>query len=310
MKLFRKVIAVSGAFIMMLTLAACSASQVTDVFDDLVEDTAEVTATVTPLPKTAITDPKKIDTDLAEPTFEKNLLGSVTVAKGEKYDLEVSASSPDGGVITYQWYKNNVNSNGGGSPINGATNSSYTVTASEVSSVFYYAVAINNHDDVCNMATSNTFEITTVKDGKWESDEFGKKYVNEDGSYPSEIWVIIDKEKYHFDSAGYVSVGWLGAGNNFYYFDEEGKLLENGTTPDGYETDENGKLKGGGAPELSPTTAEIAQAAKEAAAAAAEAAAIEAEQAAAAEAEAAAAAEENYAEEPAEEYVGDEGSDE
>lgn len=302
MKLFWKGIAITTALVMMLTLAACSTSQVTEVFDDLVEDTAEENATVTPLPKTAITDPKKIDTSLAEPKFEKNLKGSITLARGEKYDLEVSASSSDGGVITYQWYKNNVNYNGGGSPITGATNASYTVNANEVGSVFYYVVAINNHNDVCNMATSGTYEITTVKDGKWESDEFGKKYVNEDGTYPMETWITIEEETYHFDSAGYVSVGWLGAGSSFYYFDEDGKLLKNGSTPDGYETDENGKMKGAGAPELPPTTAEIAQAAKEAAAAAAEAAAIEAEQAAAAEA---AAAESQEAEEqPAQEETG------
>ena len=307
MKIFRKTIAFASALALAAALSACSTSQVTsqvtEVFDDLVEDTAEDAITVTPLPKTAITDPKTVDTNLAEPEFETNLKGSVTVARGESYPLEVLASSPDGGIVSYQWYRNNVNYNGGGSPITGAVDASYSVPASEVGTVYYYAVAINNHGDTCNMATSNTYEVNTVKDGEWQSDEFGKKYVNADGTYPVSIWIVIGGETYHFDSAGYATVGWLSGGKHFYYFDEEARLVRNGTTPDGFETDKNGRLVGSGVPELKPTAASLAAEAAAAAAAAAEQAAIEAEQAAQAEAAADESYEDEYVEE---EYVEEE----
>lgn len=310
MKIWKKGIALAVSIAAAFTMDACSTSQVTsqvtEVFDDLVEDTAENAVPETPVPKTAITDPKTIDTSLAEPSFDQNLNGSVTIAKGDTCKMEVSASSTDGGTITYQWYKNNVNSNGGGSPINGADASAYTAIGSEVGSVFYYVVASNNHDSGCNMATSDTFEVTTVKDGTWQADEFGKKYVNEDGSYPVETWISIQNETYHFDSAGYATVGWLGAGNAFYYFDEEGRLLKNGSTPDGFETDENGKLIGAGTPELRPTTAQIAEEARAAEAAAAEQAAIEAEMAAQQAAEESSGGEEYYEEEYTEEGGGEE----
>ena len=87
----------------------------------------------------------------------------------------------------------------------------------------------------------------------------------------------IEGDTYHFDSAGYATVGWLAQGNVFYYFDEDGKLLANGTTADGYQTDENGCLIGNEVPQIGPTTAEIAAQAEAAAAeAAAQQAAAEA----------------------------------
>lgn len=266
MRKFKISLCLGTAFILAASLSACSATQ---VLDDLVEDTAEIQET-TPVPDSSIKEMKTVDASIAAPVFDTELDGSVPIAKGGTFELDGTASSTDGGVISYQWYKNNVDYNGGGTAIPGATDARYVAEADEVGSVFYYVVASNNHGTSCNMATSGTFEIMTLKDGEWTEDEFGRKYINEDGTYPTEYWMLIDGDTYHFDSAGYVSVGWLAVGNTFYYFDEDGKILANAKTPDGFETDSDGRMIGYGAPELSPTTAEIAAAAQEAAAKAAE----------------------------------------
>lgn len=80
--------------------------------------------------------------------------------------------------------------------------------------------------------------------GDWK-DESGKwKYVHEDGTYTKNNWEEIDNEWYFFDEEGIMQTGWITWNEEKYYCDEEsGKMLKNGTTPDGYMMDENGHLK-------------------------------------------------------------------
>lgn len=259
--------------LMISVLAGCSA---TEVVDELVEDAAGINSVSEPAAAIPV-DSRQADPSIPQPEFETIISGSMNMAVGSSIEINGSAKSPDGGTITYQWYRNNVNSNGGGMAIPGATGASYTAKAEEPGSTFYYVVAANNHDNKCNMITSRTYEVVAYKDGEWKKDEFGTKYVNQDGTFPSELWLMIDGSTYHFDSAGYITTGWLASGSNYYYFDENGKLLANGKTPDGFETDENGRLIGNGVPQLYPTTAEIAAQAKAAADAQGEAAALEVE---------------------------------
>ena len=58
--------------------------------------------------------------------------------------LTVTAARTDGGARTYQWYKNDVNSNSGGTPISGATSATLAAgnidTSANESSLFYYCV--------------------------------------------------------------------------------------------------------------------------------------------------------------------------
>ena len=258
---------------MIAMLAGCSA---TEVVDDLVEDAAGIAEKSAP-EVSSPADARVADPSIAKPEFESIISGSKNLSLGSTIELNGSAKSPDGGTVTYQWYRNNVDSNGGGMPVSGATEARLTVKADEVGSTFYYVVAANNHDNRCNMITSSTYEVVTYKNGDWKEDEFGKKYISEDGSYPAELWLLIEGETYHFDSAGYITKGWLASGKNYYYFDEDGKLAANAETPDGYKTDENGRLIGNAVPQLYPTTAEIAAQAKAAADAEGEAAAMAAE---------------------------------
>jgi M6 family metalloprotease-like protein len=68
---------------------------------------------------------------------------SSTVSINEDLTLSVLASVSDGGALSYQWYSNTTASNSGGTAIDGATNSSYSVPAA-VTGTFYYYVAVTN----------------------------------------------------------------------------------------------------------------------------------------------------------------------
>ncbi len=56
-----------------------------------------------------------------------------------------------------------------------------------------------------------------ISDGKWW-------YRNEDGTYPSNCWKMIEGKWYHFDASGYMETGWLQLGNEWYYLGESGNM--------------------------------------------------------------------------------------
>ena len=56
--------------------------------------------------------------------------------------LTVQATSPNNGELSYQWYSTNVNNRGMATPIDGATEASYTPTQTE--GTMYYCVAVMN----------------------------------------------------------------------------------------------------------------------------------------------------------------------
>jgi uncharacterized repeat protein (TIGR02543 family) len=57
--------------------------------------------------------------------------------------LSVTASAPDGGTLSYQWFSNDANSNEGGIEISGATEPTYQVPT-ETEGTFYYYVVVTN----------------------------------------------------------------------------------------------------------------------------------------------------------------------
>jgi O-glycosyl hydrolase len=64
--------------------------------------------------------------------------------------VSVTASSEDGGDLSYQWYRNTENINSGGTAINGATNSSYELSGSVNTGSpgrYYFYVVITNTND-------------------------------------------------------------------------------------------------------------------------------------------------------------------
>ena len=66
---------------------------------------------------------------------------------GEEVTLSVSAASPDGGTLSYQWYRE-------GSAISGATNAVYTPDTGTAGTHVYYAVVTNTNNGVTGTKTA------------------------------------------------------------------------------------------------------------------------------------------------------------
>lgn len=97
---------------------------------------------------------------VAKPELVTNLSGSVTYKTGdEAAPLTVEATTSDEGEITYQWYQSLTNTNGGGTIIEGATESSYTPSTKEEGTVYYYVVATSTIKTSTNRVTSETAEV-------------------------------------------------------------------------------------------------------------------------------------------------------
>ncbi|MDO4295193.1 MAG: serine hydrolase [bacterium] len=102
----------------------------------------------------------------------------------------------------------------------------------------------------------------TAAYGTWKQNEYGWYFLNENNTFVKSIWMEIDGQVYLFDADGYMVKGWRrvnnsnwyyfgGSGamkkacwvqtnNDWYYVQEDGSLLTNGVTPDGYTVDEFG----------------------------------------------------------------------
>lgn len=110
--------------------------------------------------------------------------------------------------------------------------------------------------------TTPSVSATTTQTG-WIEDSTGWYYVKEDGTLAVSEWLTLDGYDYWFDSNEYMATGWrqftngawyylrphngtmarnrwIEDGGAWYYLGEDGVLLTNTTTPDGYRVDENG----------------------------------------------------------------------
>lgn len=75
--------------------------------------------------------------------------------------------------------------------------------------------------------TDSYYEDTCLKakPGSWMSNDIGKWYQLENGSYYKNGWVRIDGKRYFFDENGYMKIGWIQVGNNWYYTDDTGVMV-------------------------------------------------------------------------------------
>ncbi len=76
--------------------------------------------------------------------------------------------------------------------------------------------------------------------GKWILDGKGWWYRRADGTYPKDGWIQDKGKWYCFDSEGYMKKGWVLWNEKWYYLGENGDMLFNTITPDGYKLDKNG----------------------------------------------------------------------
>ncbi|MCL2046744.1 MAG: S-layer homology domain-containing protein, partial [Oscillospiraceae bacterium] len=84
-----------------------------------------------------------------------NQPSNVTVTVNNAANLSVTAISPDGGTLSYQWYRNTTASYIGGTLITGATNTSYTPDTSVVGTFYYYVVVTNTNTTATGNQTAS-----------------------------------------------------------------------------------------------------------------------------------------------------------
>lgn len=198
MKMFILTTGVCGSVL----LSGCSARSVVNRFlDRSAKEADQVIATSETEKEPAM----MIDDSLNKPVFENDLTGSIAVVQGTPLKLETAASVSDSGTVTLQWYSNNVNSNGGGTVINGATDAVYTVDTSEAQTTFYYVVATNTHGQSINMSVSGVYQVTVWPQGEWKDTEGRVQYVIEDGTFPTDTRLLIDGTIYVLDAEGFAT---------------------------------------------------------------------------------------------------------
>ncbi|TWO32959.1 PKD domain-containing protein [Seonamhaeicola sediminis] len=93
-----------------------------------------------------------------DPTISTQPIVSQELCQGTTpQDLEVIPSGGIGSTYSYQWYSNTVNSNVGGTPISGTTNSTFTPPTNTVGT-FYYYIVVTQPDPGCSVI-SNVSEL-------------------------------------------------------------------------------------------------------------------------------------------------------
>lgn len=91
-----------------------------------------------------------------------------TVNVGELVTLSATANVTDGGVLSYQWFSNSINSNTGGNAISNADMASYAVPTGTAGTTYYYVIITNtnNNDDINGnktaIVTSNAAAVTVT----------------------------------------------------------------------------------------------------------------------------------------------------
>ncbi len=76
--------------------------------------------------------------------------------------LSVTASVTDGGMLSYQWYENTINSNTGGTAV-GTDSSTYTPSTATAGTLYYYCEVTNTNTGVSGVQTAtNTSSVAAV----------------------------------------------------------------------------------------------------------------------------------------------------
>ena len=150
------------------------------------------------------------------PTLTQDLDGATyTIARDETKTLTVAATANDANSLSYQWYRNDVDSNKGGRAIDGANSATYTTVEGE--SYYYYCVVFNSVTGAA-VATTKTTHVQCKPQ---------VSYVNDDaaaiGDVPAaEVIEIgekftIEARNYQLLKPGYTLTGWTDGANTYEY---------------------------------------------------------------------------------------------
>jgi len=145
-------------------------------------------------------DEQTTSTPAAEPTIITQP-ANIVITSGEAATFTIAAGTSDAGTLTYQWY---VDRNTGSfAAIEGATGTSYTTSAADIScsGYKYYCIVKNTLGTQFATKQSDTATLTVHEAGHthtyadtWESDADGHwhaatcEHTDEKGSYSAHIW--------------------------------------------------------------------------------------------------------------------------
>jgi hypothetical protein len=82
-----------------------------------------------------------------EPGITSHPVSATVALNASSYSLSVSASSPDGGTLSYRWHRNTEATNSGGIIIGGATFASYDPPTNTAGTYYYYVEVTNTISD-------------------------------------------------------------------------------------------------------------------------------------------------------------------
>ncbi|MDR2718701.1 MAG: hypothetical protein LBB89_11665 [Treponema sp.] len=92
--------------------------------------------------------------------------GTWNVSSADTFSVTVTATSPDGGTLNYQWYLNSTNSNSGGSILAGKTAKTLSLAKADYPEnkdyYFYVAVTNTNNSVIGNKTAAATSNAATV----------------------------------------------------------------------------------------------------------------------------------------------------
>lgn len=206
----------------------------------------------------------RIDENVQVPVLNNEQAEPVTYGLGaEAQPLSIQASVEDGGTLSYQWYRNNVDSNGGGSVVEGAVESSFIPPTSEVGTTYYYVVVTNTIDNGIQMAASTTKCVIVTEEapaapaeeapaetpmpaadaqGTFKQNEIGIYFEYPDGTVATNKWERINGELYSFNENGIMRIGWYQEGDKTYYLNPNGKMAHD-TDVDGHHLGPDGVMQ-------------------------------------------------------------------
>lgn len=255
MRLKKKALLAGVMLCCMPMMTACSVKETLGILwnsDETTDDQESVSSN-------ADLEAANIDENVEKPTITNELGDAVTYGlNGEAEALTVEATVSDGGTLSYQWYRNNVDSNGGGTEIEGAVESSFVPSTSEAGITYYYVVVTNTIGDGIQLTASPTKCVTVTEEpaaevqsadtenqdaqGTWKQSDNGWWFEYADGTYPSNQWEKINGEWYAFDENGYMRKGWYQDGDKWYYLNEDGSMAHD-TDVEGYHLGSDGVMQ-------------------------------------------------------------------
>ena len=121
---------------------------------------------------------RTVDESMEAPVFGVDLGQEVIYQVGASAETLMVDATAGSGAVSYQWYTNNAATNGGGEPIEGATETTYTPSTAEAGTFYYFCVATSTLDGRIRMSTSQLATVMVENDEEMsvlQAEEMGEE---------------------------------------------------------------------------------------------------------------------------------------